>query len=123
MKYFFIILTGIVLCYAGLHYFPWWIFAPVNFILFLMFRTKTGFQSFITGFFIVWITWVVLYFIADIKNDSVLSSKMAGVFSMPNHVIFLILSAIIIAIPGGFCALTAYSITHMKGKKTERQKL
>src|ERR1043165_2972603 len=99
MKYFFLILIGIILCFSGLQYFPWWIFAPILFILFSVFRTRTAFQSFITGFFIVWVTWLSLYLLADIKNDSILSSKMAGVFGMPNHFLFLFLSAVVIALP------------------------
>ncbi|MFN0275064.1 MAG: hypothetical protein ACKVPJ_04925 [Chitinophagales bacterium] len=114
MKYIVSILTGIVLCILAQTYISiWWIFAPVAFMLAWLMRYKTGRKSFFSGFLIVFISWMVLYVFKDAANSSLLSEKMAALFSLPNNYVLFLVSSLLMGILGGLSSLAAYYI----GKK------
>ena len=60
---------------------------------------------------VVFTTWVLLYIIKDIANDSVMSSKMANLFSMKsNYWLFGIVSAVM-GILGGLTGVAGYYLS------------
>ena len=100
-----IILIGLLSFVAGL-YFPWWSIAIAAFIttLLIPLRAWTGF---IAGFLGVFILWTILAWMIDVKNQHILSRKIAEVFSLGGSSFLLILvTAFIGALVGGFAAMT-----------------
>jgi hypothetical protein len=101
-----IILTALLSLLAGL-YLPWWSIAIAAFIAVLLIPMKSG-RAFLAGFIGVFILWAVLAFMIDVKNQHLLSVKIAEIFPLGGSSIALILvTAFIGALVGGMAALTA----------------
>lgn len=115
MKFSLTIVIGFVLCVIAQNYTPyWWIFAPVIFILFLIVKFNTGWRSFFIGFLIVFITWMAMYLFKDAANNSLLSKKMAALFSLPNNYLLFIVASLLMGILGGLSAVAGNALR--KGK-------
>lgn len=109
MRFALIIIAGIIICSLTQYYsYIWWIFAPIVFLLSLTVKFSTGWRSFFSGFLIVTISWLFLYIMHDIPNNSVMSNKMATVFSFPNNYLFFIAISIVMGIIAGMCSTSAY---------------
>jgi hypothetical protein len=101
-----IILTVLLSLLVGL-YLPWWSIAIAAFISVLLIPMKSG-KAFLAGFIGVFILWAVLAFMIDIKNQHLLSVKIAEIFPLGGSSIALILiTAFIGALVGGMASLTA----------------
>ena len=94
---------------AGL-FLPWWSIAIVAFLIALLIPQSIG-QSFLAGFLGIFLLWGILALWIDIKNGSVLSVKIAQLFSMGNASFLLILlTALIGALVAGFAAMSGGSL-------------
>ena len=101
-----IILTTLLSLIGGL-YLPWWSIAIAAFIAVLLIPMKSG-KAFLAGFVGIFILWAVLAFMIDMKNEHLLSAKIAQIFPLGGSSIALILvTAFIGALVGGMAALTA----------------
>ena len=101
-----LLITTLLCCVLGL-FFPWWTIAVAGFASGI-FIAMTPWKSFLAGFFGVFLFWGGLAFWIDLKNDHILSSKIAEVFPLRgNYFLLLLLTALIGALVGGFSALTA----------------
>ena len=99
-----IILTSLLSFVFGL-YFPWWSIAVAAFIttLFIPLRALTGF---VAGFVGVFILWAMLAWWIDVKNQHILSRKVAEIFPLGGSSFLLILvTAFIGALVGGSAAM------------------
>lgn len=112
MKTLIIILTGVIICYLFQTFIPiWWIFSIVTLIIGLVGKFPSGWRTFFTTWIIVFITWILLYLIKDVANDSIMSAKMATLFSMKsNFWLFGIVSGVM-GLVGGLTAVAGYYIT------------
>jgi hypothetical protein len=100
-----IILTALLSFVFGL-YFPWWSIAIASFIATLLIP-MTASRGFISGFAGVFILWAVLAWWIDVKNQHILSKKVAEIFPLGGSSLLLILvTAIIGALVGGFAAMS-----------------
>ena len=100
-----IIVTALLSLAAGL-YLPWWSLAVAAFIVAALIPQKPW-KAWLSGFLALFLLWGVLAAWIDMKNQHILSQKMAQVFPLGGSWILLILvTALVAAIVAGFGALT-----------------
>ena len=100
-----IILTALLSFVSGL-YLPWWSIAIAAFIAVLLVPLASG-KAFLAGFGGVFVLWFLLALWIDVKNQHILSKKIAEIFPLGGSSVAIILvTAIIGALVGGLGALS-----------------
>lgn len=101
---------------AGL-YLPWWSIAIVAFLVSLLIPQSIG-KSFLAGFLGIFLLWGLLALWIDIKNESVLSGKIAQLFPIGGSSVLLILiTALVGALVAGFAAMSGGSLRPARKKR------
>lgn len=100
MNFFFQVLIVIVLSLVLQVFMPWWTAAIAGFVVGLAFNNPS-FKSFSIGFIGVFVVWATYAFWLDVQNASVLSKKIAVLFSVHQPVLLLLITGIIGGITGG----------------------
>jgi hypothetical protein len=96
----------IILVTAALQFFaPWWVVAIVPFIVFLA-RPARPADAFWTGFTAIGLLWLIYGFYLHFASDGAMSDRIAGIFSLPNGIILLFVSALVGGSTGGLAALS-----------------
>ncbi|HEY8388652.1 MAG TPA: hypothetical protein VIK74_08615, partial [Parasegetibacter sp.] len=99
------LLTVILAFVAGL-YFPWWSIAVTSFVVALLIPLHPG-KSFLTGFTGLFLLWGTMAFYIDMKNESLLSVKIASILPFGGSSVSIILvTALTGALVGGLSAIT-----------------
>jgi len=89
---------------------PWWSIAIVAFIVGLLLPQSIG-LGFLSGFLGIFILWFILALWIDIKNESILSHKIAQLFPLGGSSITIIfVTALIGGLVGGFAAMSGNSL-------------
>lgn len=110
MRFFLATLLTATLSFLVGLYTPWWSIAVVAFLVALLIRQNL-FVSFLSGFLGIFLCWGILAFWIDLKNNHLLSQKIAQIFPMGGSSLLLILvTALVGAIAGGFAALSGSSL-------------
>lgn len=105
MKFIIALVLTALLGFAAPLYFPWWSFAVTSAIVAAVVYQK-AWAAFITGFAAMFLLWGLLAFFIDLKNEHLLSQKIAVVLPVGGSYILLILvTASIGALVSGFAAL------------------
>jgi hypothetical protein len=100
-----IILTALLSFVCGL-YLPWWSIAIAAFISVLLIPLASG-RAFLAGFSGVFLLWFLLALWIDVKNQHILSKKIAEIFHLGSSSVAIILvTAFVGALVGGFGALS-----------------
>ena len=100
-----IILTALLSFVAGL-YFPWWSIAIAASLSVLLIPLASG-RAFLAGFLGVFLLWFLLALWIDIKNQHILSKKIAEIFPLGgSSFAILLVTAFIGALVGGLGALS-----------------
>lgn len=103
------ILTAILSFISGL-FLPWWGIAIVAFAVAAIIHQKTG-KAFFAGLLGVFILWAGLAWWIDMRNNSVLSHKIAGILPLGGNTMLLILvTGIVGGLVGGFAAMAGSSL-------------
>ena len=89
--------------------FPWWSIVIASFLISLIISTK-GPSSFLAGFLGIGLLWFTMASIVDIQTGSILTERVAGIFSLPNNFLLILVTAIIGGLVGGFGALTGSTL-------------
>lgn len=115
MKFFLsLVLTALLAFFAGL-YFPWWSIAIASFLFALVIHQSPG-KAFLSAFCALFLLWGTLALWIDIKNQGLLSKKVATLFHLSGSSILLILvTALIGALVAGFAAMSASYLTSKRG--------
>ena len=101
-----IILTALLSFVGGL-YLPWWNIAIAAFISVLLIPLASG-RAFLAGFAGVFLLWFLLAWWIDIKNQHILSRKIAEIFPLGGSSFAIILvTSFIGALVGGLAATSA----------------
>src|SRR5215212_6475600 len=101
MKLFVAIILTALLAFVGGLYFPWWSLAIAAFLSALLIHQRSG-KAFLSGFLGVFILWAFLAWWIDMKNQGLLSKKVADIFHLGGSSVLLILvTALIGALVGG----------------------
>jgi hypothetical protein len=99
------ILTALLVFIAGL-YLPWWSLAVMALLVALLVHQHPG-KAFLSAFVGVFLLWAGLAWWIDMKNDGVLSAKMAKLLPVGGSVVVLILlTAVVGALVAGLGALS-----------------
>jgi hypothetical protein len=110
MRFVLAILLTAAFCFIAGLFLPWWSIAIVAFLVGLLFPQRMG-MSFISGFTGVFVLWLLLCTWIDLKNEGILSHKIALLFPLGGSSLSLILlTALIGAIVGGCAALSGSSL-------------
>jgi hypothetical protein len=103
------LLTASLSFIAGL-FLPWWSIALVAFGVALLVKQKIGLAA-LAGFTGIFLLWGGLAILIDIKNQGILSHKIAQVFPLNGTSVYLILlTAFIGAVVAGFAAMSGSSL-------------
>jgi|SRR5688572_19869720 hypothetical protein len=106
MKFIIAILLTALLSFAIGFYMSWWSIALAAFLVAALIRQNPG-RAWLSGFLGIFLLWAGLAWWIDIKNQSILSQKVATLFPLDGSVLMLILiTAFIGALVAGFAALT-----------------
>ena len=94
---------------AGI-FFPWWAIAIVAFLIAFLIPQGVG-RSFLAGFVGIFFLWGLVSLWIDIKNESILSGKIALLFPLGGSSMLLVLvTALVGALVGGFAAMSGASL-------------
>jgi len=107
-----IIVTALLSFVSGL-YLPWWTIALAAFVSVLVIPLASG-RAFLAGSLGVFLLWFLLALWIDVKNQHILSKKIAEIFHLGGSSFAIILvTAFIGSLVGGLGALSA---SFLKGK-------
>lgn len=112
------ILTAVLAFIAGLLSFsPWWGFAITSLLIAVVVHQKAG-KAFLAGFLGLLLLWAGLAWWIDMKNNGILSAKIANVLPLGGNAIYLIL---VTGIVGGLVAgMAAMSGSFLRSTKLSR---
>ena len=101
-----LLLTALLSFISGLYIAWWWFFAIIAFIVALLVHQKPG-KAFAAGFLALFFLWIGLAFWIDIKNESILSAKIAGLLPLGGSTFLLIvITGFIGGLVAGLAALS-----------------
>jgi len=101
------ILTALLAFISGI-YLPWWGFAISTLLVAVLVHQRPG-RAFLAGLLGVFLLWAGLAWWIDMKNNSVLSSKIASVLPLGGNAILLVLvTGLLGGLVGGFAAMTGH---------------
>lgn len=106
MKFFTAtVLTALLSFVAGIYIPLWWFFAVVSFLVAVLVHQKVA-KAFFSGFLGLFILWGGLAYWIDMKNEGILSSKIAGLLPLGgSSLLLIIVTAILGGLVAGFAAL------------------
>lgn len=106
MKFFVaIILTALLAFISGL-LLPWWGMAITSLVVAVLVHQKGG-KAFLSGFLGLFLLWAGLAWWIDMKNNGVLSQKIAVVLPLGgNSIVLILVTGIIGGLVAGFAAMT-----------------
>ena len=115
MKFIASIFLTALLSFVICLYMDWWAIAIAAFIV-ALFIHQDPMKSFLTGFIALLLLWGGLAWWIDMKNQHVLSAKLAGLFPFAGSVFVMILvTALLGALVAGFASLAGSYLR--EGKK------
>lgn len=95
---------------------PWWTMAIGAFATGLYFR-QGGVRSFFAGLLGVGLLWFGMAWYSDMSTDSILSTKVAGIFPTKTVGLLLLVTAFIGGLVGGLASMTGGIIGYRKKSK------
>jgi hypothetical protein len=104
MLLFFLILAASFILQLFL---PWWIIAPVAFALALWKGTSSR-QAFWSGFAAIVFLWAATALVIHLRNEGILTAKIAGLFALPFSGLMILITAIVGGLVGGLAALSGF---------------
>ena len=110
------LLTALLSFIAGI-FLPWWSIAIIAFLISLVVRQSMS-RSFLAGFAGIFLLWSLVALWIDIRNEHILSRKIAQLFPLGGSSFLLILvTALVGALVGGFAAMSGSSLSFTKNPK------
>jgi hypothetical protein len=114
MRFLLATLLIALLSYIAGLFMPWWSIAVVAFLVALLIRPSIR-MSFLAGFTSIFLLWALVALWIDIKNEHILSHKIAQLFPLGGSPGMLILiTALVGALVGGFAAMSGASLLPAK---------
>ncbi|NOT51122.1 MAG: hypothetical protein HOP10_07570 [Chitinophagaceae bacterium] len=109
------VLTALLGFISGL-FLPWWGIAITSLLVAVLVHQK-GWKAFLSGFLGLFILWVALAWWIDMKNNGVLSKKIAGILPLGGNSILLILvTGLVGGLVAGFAAMSG---SYLRASKKE----
>jgi len=104
MRLIFKSLIILIATYSVQIFIPWWSILLVPFLVNSLIFSK-GFSSFGSGFIGVGLLWLIKATLIDLNTESILTSQIAELFSLPNTYLLILLTALIGGLAAGFAGL------------------
>ena len=106
MKFWAAVLLTSFLAFIGGLWFEWWSIAIAAFIIAILVHQNAG-KAFLSGFLGVFLLWGIFAWWIDMKNEGILSKRIAEVLPLGGSSFFLILvTAAVGALVAGFGAMS-----------------
>ena len=106
MKFLLAALLTATLSFLAGMYSPWWSIAIIAFLVALVVKQRSG-LAFLAGFAGIFLFWGLLSFWIDVKNNNILSQRIAQIIPLGGSSLLLILvTAFVGGLVGGFAALS-----------------
>ena len=110
MKILLAVLLIAIFSYLACLYLPWWNIAIIAFLTALFIPLIPGY-AFLAGFLGIFLMWAIVALWWDIKNESILSHKIAQLFPLGGSSFLLIMvTALVGGLVGGFAAMSGSSL-------------
>lgn len=107
------VLTGVLAFIVGL-YFPWWSIAVSSLLVAILVHQRPW-KAFLAGLLGVLLCWGGLAFWIDMKNNGILSTKIAQVLPLGGNSLLLVLvTGVVGGLVSGFAALTGSYVRSSK---------
>jgi hypothetical protein len=117
MKFYLAILLTITLSFLAGLFLPWWSIAIISFAVAAFLPQSIG-KSFLSGFLGILILWGLLAAWIDMKNESILSLKIAELMELGrNSFLLILITSLIGAMVGGFAAMAGASLRPYPSKR------
>jgi len=102
-----IILTALTGFIAGiLPFSPWWGFAITSFLVAVLVHQKGG-KAFLSGFLGIFLLWAGLAWWMDMKNNGILSHKIAQILPLNgNSLLLILITGVVGGLVAGFAAMS-----------------
>ena len=111
-----IILTALLAFISGL-FLPWWGFAITTLLIALLVHQGAG-KAFVAGFLGVFLLWAGLAWWIDMKNNGVLSTKIAQVLPLGgNSMLLILVTGLIGGVVAGFAAMSGSYLRSSPAKR------
>jgi hypothetical protein len=105
MKFTISVILIAVLSFALSLYLPWWSIAIAAFVVTALLHQRPS-VSFLAGFAAIFILWLLLAAVIDLRNEHILSRKLAYLLPLGgNSFLLILITALVGAIVGGSAAL------------------
>lgn len=111
-----VLLTAALGFLAGM-FLPWWSIALVAFLVALLMRQRIG-AGFLAGFLGIFLLWGGLALWVDIRNQGILSHKIAQLLPLGGSSVLLVLvTALVGGLVGAFAALAGSALLPAKAMR------
>ena len=119
MKFIAQLILIAFLTFLGQYFLPWWGLFFIAGIVGAVIKTK-GFPTFMAGFMAIAGLWFIQIYFIDTANESILSTKVAAIFTLSSPMQLMLISSLIGGICGGFAALAGNLFADIFKKKKKR---
>lgn len=116
MKFLIKTILIALVAYFILPYSPWWIIPVLTFIICALIKSD-WFTSFISGFIAIGALWFYKAWSIDKATDSILTTKIASLFTLSEPIMLILVTALAGAIAAGFGGLTGHTFRKLFEKK------
>lgn len=99
------ILLIAALAYLLQNLFAWWVIVIASLLINFIIYSK-GASSIVSGFLGIGLLWLFTALIVDVRTDSILTHRVALIFSLPSTGLLILATAIVGGLAGGFGGLT-----------------
>lgn len=114
MKSFPRFILIVILSYLGGLFLPWWTVAIAAFLVAVIIPLPP-FRSFMNGFIAVFLLWLALAFLADIRNDHILANRMSElILKIKSPILIGVVSAFIGGLIAGLGSLSGSYLRYNK---------
>ena len=112
-----VLLTSLLSFFAGIFIGWWWFFAVVAFAVAILVHQK-AWKAFFSGFLGLFLLWGGLAYWIDVKNESILSSKIAELLPLGgSSFLLIVVTGFIGGIVAGMAALSGSFLRSTKQKQ------
>jgi len=117
-KFLFALLLTALLSFIAQLFLPWWVIAPVAFVVAMLFK-QSGLAAFVSGFLSIFLLWVVYAFTLSSANDHLLAAKVSDLLKQLTGggiVGVLVFTGLLGGLVAGFAALSGRLAMQLFGK-------
>ena len=119
MKFIIQLVLIALLTFLGQLIGPWWMVFVAAGLGGMLIKTK-GVTAFFAGFLGVAILWFAQALFIDMANESILSERVAQLFSLNSSMMLILVTALVGGLCGGFGALTGKLLGDLFKREKER---